>query len=703
MLLVPSSRLLISTVCAAAVLAGIGAAAQNHAPPGPARKSLATVRKKAGAVKTKAVPEPKLTEQQKALHVLNRLTFGARPGDVDRVLAGGIDRWIEQQLQPEGIDDSALKPRLAPYRTLQMPTNQMAEAFPPQGMLRAIADGRKPMPNVDETHRKIYEVQIARIEQEKQRQAAQVNASAAAPAVAPSKEDEDAVRQKLQDDARQIADGLINLPKNQRLQTLFRNPAEKLINFPNLLRDDQRGRLLNDFNPEEREAFLSLNNPTGVVTSELQQAKVLRATFSERQLEEVMTDFWFNHFNIFLNKDADQYYTTAYERDVIRPHALEKFKDLLVATATSPAMLFYLDNASSVGPDSAAARPPNRRPNAPPPKPQPRPGLNENYGRELMELHTLSVDGGYSQADVTEAAKVFTGWTIDHPEWGGGFIFDPRRHEPGDKHLLGATIREGGQDEGMQLLDMLAHSPSTAKFISSKLAQRFVADDPPPALVAKLAETFTATDGDIREMLRTLFKSKEFWSARSYRDKVKTPLEFVVSALRASGAQIDNPNVVVQTLQRMGMPLYGMQPPTGYSMRASAWFNPDALVDRLNFAIALSTGKLGGIKVDPERLFVLSVLAGADNGAKTNPAKKIASVGKKKKQQTEAAQPDGMQTALALMEQALLGSDVSDQTQATLRNQLQDAKLTGELLENPANSLGVISGLLLGSPEFQRR
>ncbi len=651
----------------------------------------------------KSATEPKLSDRQRALHAINRLTFGARPGDVDRVLATGLDTWIEQQLQPESIDDSPLLTRLAAYRTLKMSTSQLVEAFPPQQIIRAISDGRRPIPDLDGIGRKIYEVQLARIEQDKKKQAAQVNASAASPAVVPSKEEEDAAHKKLQDEARQIADTLLNLPRSNRLQTLFANSAEKLISFPNLLRDDQRGRLTTDFNPEERESFYALNGPTGVVTSELQQAKVLRATFSDRQLQEVMADFWFNHFNIFLNKDADQYYTTSYERDVIRAHALGKFKDLLVATATSPAMLFYLDNASSVGPNSGAGigRPPNKKANALPPKPQQHPGLNENYGRELMELHTLGVDGGYSQADVTEAARVFTGWTIDHPEWGGGFVFDPSRHEPGDKHLLGTTIPESGQAEGMQLLDLLAHHPSTAKFICTKLAQRFISDDPSPRLVADLAQTFTDTDGDIRGVLRTLFKSKEFWSAPSYRAKVKTPLEFVVSALRASGAQVENPNVGVQTLQRMGMPLYGMQPPTGYSMKAAAWFNPDALVDRLNFSIALSTGKLGGIKVDPERLFILSVLAGPKTAsAEASPPLKHAI---QRKSEDAAAVPDGMQTALGLMEQALLAGDVSQQTKTTLHDQLQDAKLAGQLLDNPANSLGVITGLLLGSPEFQRR
>ena len=680
-------------------LFALGAFAQVASP---SARTAAKQAKKFRGQNVKPPVERKLSERQKALHALNRLTFGARPGDLDRVMAMGVDQWVAQQLQPEVIDDSALKTRLVPYRTLQMSTSQMVEEFPPQQVIRAISEGRRPIPNVNGMWRKIYEVQLARSDQDKKKQVAQVNASAASPAAVPSKDEEDGARKKM-DEARQIADSLLNLPKNARFQALLNNPAEKLINFSTLLREDQRGRLTGDFNPEEKEAFYALNGPTGVVIGELQHGKVLRATFSERQLEEVMTDFWFNHFNIFLNKDADQYYTTSYERDVIRAHALGKFKDLLVATATSPAMLFYLDNASSVGPDSVVGigRPLNKKASAPQTKPQQHPGLNENYGRELMELHTLGVDGGYTQADVTEAAKVFTGWTIDHPEWGGGFIFDSRRHEPGDKHLLGLTIKEGGQDEGMQLLDVLAHHPSTANFICRKLAQRFISDDPPPELVAKLARTFVDNNGDIRGVMRTLINSKEFWSAETYRAKVKTPLEFSISALRASGAQIDNPNLMVQTLQRMGMPLYGMPPPTGYSMKASAWFNPDALVDRLNFSIALSTGKLNGITIDPERLFILSVLNGSNPAAAEQPGKPRVMEGKKKKEPPPVR--DGMQIAQSLMEQALLGGDVSQQTQRTLQDRLQDAKLTGQLLDNPANSLGVITGLLLGSPEFQRR
>ena len=316
-----------------------------------------------------------------------------------------------------------------------------------------------------------------------------------------------------------------------------------------------------------------------------------------------MTDFWFNHFNVFIGKGADRYLLTSYERDVIRPHALGKFEDLLVATAQSPAMLFYLDNWLSVGPNSDVA-------NGIPKRKQlqlaqaasitadqcsqakgKRNGLNENYGRELMELHTLGVNGGYTQKDVTEVARVFTGWTLKQPRQGGGFTFEERMHEPGDKIVLGHRIKPKGEKEGREVLHLLAHNPSTAKFICTKLAMRFVSDDPPPALVDRMAQTFLKKDGDIREVLKTMLHSPEFWAPEAYRAKVKTPLEFVVSAVRASGAEVNDAMPLARQLQNMGMPLYGMQPPTGYSMKADAWVNSSALLGRMNFALALTTGK----------------------------------------------------------------------------------------------------------------
>jgi uncharacterized protein (DUF1800 family) len=452
------------------------------------------------------------------------------------------------------------------------------------------------------------------------------------------------------------------------------------------LKGEWRDKLFADFSPAEREVVQAMNGPGGVVTSELQQSKVLHAIYSERQLEEVMTDFWFNHFNVYLNKDADQYLTTSYERDVIRPHALGKFRDLVVATAHSPAMLFYLDNWQSIGPNSLAAN------GGKPPKagtqPQQQKGLNENYARELMELHTLSVDGGYTQHDVTEVARVFTGWTIQQPELGGGFLFDPRKHEPGDKTVLGTIIKEGGENEGLQVLDMLSRSPKTAHFIALKLARRFVADDPPEALIARMAQRFQDSDGDIREVLRTMFDSKEFWSPAVYRAKVKTPLEFVASTIRATGSEVNNAQPLVQAVARMGMPLYQMQPPTGYSTMGSTWMNSDALLDRLNFALTLSNGKVGGTKFDASRVLALGVLTSGPERALVKPV----STGN-----------SGLQRAVSLVEDALVGGDVSQQTQAALERQLNDPAISDHILDDPGKPLAMSVALILGSPEFQRR
>jgi uncharacterized protein (DUF1800 family) len=477
--------------------------------------------------------------------------------------------------------------------------------------------------------------------------------------------------------------GKLALPKEKRMEAILALSPDTRRLFAANIRGGQRDRLLADFPAEQREVFQAMTGPVGVVINELQQGKLLRALYSERQLLEVMTDFWFNHFNIYLNKDADQYLVTAYERDVIRPHALGKFKDLLVATAQSPAMLFYLDNWVSMGPKSAAALAANKN------KPgQAASGLNENYGREVMELHTLSVNGGYTQHDVTELARVLTGWTMQPLEQGAAFQFDAKKHEPGDKIVLGKTIPENGVNEGMQALDMLAHDPNTARFISKKLAMRFVADDPPAALVDRLAQKFLATDGDIREVLRTLFKSPEFWSAKTYRAKVKTPFEFVISSLRATGTDLNNAGPAVGILNRMGMPLYQMVPPTGYSMTASTWMNSEALIDRMNYALALSNGQVGGTNFDAGRLLALGTLT-SRGFPRPNPA------------DSDAGR--GQETALLLLENALLNGEVSATTQKAIRRQLDDPQVAAHALDDPKRTLNTMTALVIGSPEFQHR
>ncbi len=292
-----------------------------------------------------------------------------------------------------------------------------------------------------------------------------------------------------------------------------------------------------------------------------------------------------------------------------------------------------------------------------------------------MELHTLGVNGGYTQHDVTEVARVFTGWTIDEPRQGGGFAFRPRLHEPGSKVVLGHTIKEGGESEGMQVLEILARQPATARFISTELAQRFVSDNPPRSLVDAMAKTFVKSDGDIREVLRTMFHSPEFWAPEAYRARVKTPFEFVVSSLRATQAEITDPQPLLATLSKMGMPLYGMQSPTGYSTKADVWVNSAALLDRMNFGLALATNHLPGTS------FNLAQLTNAAPGLDADP----------------------YQVQLKL-EQTLLDGNVSQQTHQTIEDRIVTPEATAEG-QNPAHppNVNVIAGLLLGSPEFQRK
>src|SRR5580700_6567127 len=434
----------------------------GQAPPqrSPHNISISSWQSAAQNKKPPAEPPVQL-ECRRALYALNRLTFGPRPGEVDKVLAKGVDSWIEDQLHPESIDDGALGAHLSAYRVLTLRPQELAQTFPTDGMIRQVMAGKRPMPT-DPSQKLIYEVYVAKL---KQQMAQQEAAKAAPPAKDAAKppaqgKPEEKVPEKPagptpQEKARAFADTLLELPNNKRMEAMMKAPPEELMNFSDQLAGDQRTRLNAGFSPRERETLRALTNPVGVVSYELQQAKVARATFSERQLQEVMTDFWINHFNVYLYKSNQApIYTVGYERDVIRPHALGKFRDLLVGTAQSPAMLNYLDNWLSIGPHSTVAE-----------KNKNQSGLNENYGRELMELHTLGVDGGYTQNDVTEVARVLTGWTIAQPDDGGQFQFDPKRHEPGNKTVLKQTIYDSAQQEGMHVLDMLAHSASTAHFI----------------------------------------------------------------------------------------------------------------------------------------------------------------------------------------------------------------------------------------------
>jgi uncharacterized protein (DUF1800 family) len=637
--------------------------------------------------------------QKRAVHALNRLTFGPRPGDVDRVTKMGVDKWIELELHPEKIDDSALDARLAPFRTLRMGTKEIVENFPPEQVIKQIADGKESLPR-DPTKRAVYEAQLQRYEDKQERKEEAVKGDAqnaestcrdgACPDSADRAQPADPEQMRRRQERRLAnlkTQELLDLPADERMKEILQMSPEDRRTLAATNKGPRADALLEGMSAQQKETVMALNNPGQVVVSELMQAKLLREIYSERELDEVMTDFWFNHFNVFINKGADRYLLTSYERDAIRPHVLGKFEDLLVATAKSPAMLFYLDNWLSVGPNSEIAlgiapQRRNRRGYGPGPNSRPRgkgrqaSGLNENYGRELMELHTLSVNGGYSQKDVTEVAKVFTGWTLEQPKKGGDFRFEPRMHEPGDKIVLGHRIKQNGKNEGLEVLHLLAHNPKTAYFISQKLAMRFVSDDPPAALVDRMTQTFLKKDGDIREVLRTMFKSPEFWSPEAYRAKVKTPLEFVVSAVRASGAEVEDARALVGTLNNMGMMPYGMLPPTGYSMKAGTWVNSSALLGRMNFALGLAAGKIRGIKVDSANLAMGTAAGTAD-----------------------------AQQALAALEDSLLGGDISKQTHDTISKQLEDPKISQRRLDDPKRppNVAAITGLLLGSPEFQRR
>jgi uncharacterized protein (DUF1800 family) len=644
-----------------------------------------------------------MDEDKKIVHALNRFTFGVRPGDVERVRAMGLDKWFDEQLHPEKINDSAMEARLTPFRTLAMSTREMIENFPPPQVLKAIENGRMSMPS-DPAKRAVYESRMAAYQQRQQNKedkAAGNNAQNNQDQLAAEAQDANGMRpdsgetaltpeqrqrqQKRREEA-MYADidgaGLLEMPPDARYKAILKMSPQERLDLARRYKGEKALAVVDGMKPEQRETVEAIVQPQAVVGGELSEAKLLRAIYSDRQLEEVMTDFWFNHFNVFIGKGPDRYMITAYERDVIRPHALGKFKDLLEATAKSPAMLFYLDNWQSVGPNSDLAlygpgRPFGRRGRfAPRPRPQAknRPnGLNENYAREIMELHTLGVDGGYTQKDVTELAKVLTGWSIERPQLGGGFHFNDRAHEPGAKFVLGYKIGGHGEKEGEEVLDILAHHPSTAKFISRKLAMRFVSDTPPQSLVDRMAATFMKKDGDIREVLRTLFHSPEFWAADAYRAKMKTPFEFVASAVRVSGADIQNALPLVATLNRMGMPLYGMQPPTGYSMKAEAWVNSSALLNRMNFALALGSGRLPGASLDPRTLIRSEAPADAD-------------------------------AALAALEQNILAGDVSPQTHSVLEKQLNDPQISQRKLDDTGKpNYGAIAGLIMGSPEFQRR
>jgi uncharacterized protein (DUF1800 family) len=720
-----------------------------------------------------------LTQQQKVLHALNRLTFGPRPGDEAAVKKMGLEKWFQMQLHPGRIDDSAFDLQMQAFPAMQLSETKLLQRFPSPQMIRQMETKDVAAPD-NPVERAVYADAEASYEaqRKKQEQAAASPVAAVtqmsegrpeapglpsqsrqnpAAATSPTHDDGsvmngppgmegDRASKKAEVKKAEVkalkhqvpvepmvsgqVEAVLAMAPEQRFQALVAMAPRESVSFRDSLRPVERARLEQGFTPQQTEAVEAMQAPVRVVGAEAMETRLLRDVESQRQLQAVMTDFWLNHFNVYVRKNQNEpYYLPAYERETILPNALGKFEDLLVATAKSPAMLMYLDNWQSVGPNSIAAtrvaQAKQMRPNGKLVQKMLE-GINENYGRELMELHTLGVGGGYTQKDVIEVAKCFTGWTIERPYGGakanafrgkygvqddaapGQFVFMANRHEPGPKVVLGHTIAEGGVNEGLEVLHILATSPATAHFISQELAVRFVSDTPPAALVNRMAATFLKSHGDIKAVLTTMFHSPEFWSPRVYRAKVKTPVEFLASALRASDATVKNPLPLVQAMDRLGMPVYGMQTPNGYSWKADEWVSSNALISRMNFALVLSGGRVPGTVTNWPSLLGST----ADDSVVSSP--------------TPATEQE--------LEGLLLGQPASPRTRATVLAQFSDPtaqsvaeagfnRPAGAMAEGgfvraglstkgsrgqpqfnrPQTPLDTMAGLLLGSPDFQRR
>src|SRR5579884_74644 len=558
--------------------------------------------------------EQKLSPEKQIVHVLNRLTFGPRPGDVEQVRRITLQKWIEQQLHPEQIvENPVLEGKLKPLSTLQLATWQMLDEYPgtPKAlMLRPRYVGilsSLPAPQFQRLMNGSVEDRravVASLDTDKR----SLILAAAPPQVLEGLPDDwrneaEKTRRSedeaLQKERRRLMPPLNELLSQDQIRIMNRGTAQEKVALLDSLDKETRQRVMRSVGlqtvseiPELRREALSLRQPQELANDDLIENKIYRAVYSNRQLEEVLVDFWMNHFNVFNQKGPERDLLTSFERDAIRPHVFGHFKDLLLATARHPAMLFYLDNWQSQAPREDLPSPPNGR----------RPGLNENYGRELMELHTLGVNGGYTQDDVIAVARAFTGWTIYDLQKFAEFQFNPGMHDRKEKVVLGHTLPPmRGEQDGLDVIDILAHHPATAMFISRKLAQRFVADDPPATLVNRMAETFTSTDGDLRAVLQTMFNSTEFLSEGAWQAKVKSPLEDVISAVRALNADVTDAFPLAQRIADLGEPLYGKLEPTGYPNTSDAWTNTAAVLGRINFATALIGGQIAGVKVDISR------------------------------------------------------------------------------------------------------
>jgi uncharacterized protein (DUF1800 family) len=639
-----------------------------------------------GDVKTK----PKaLTEEQKILHVLNRLGFGARPGDVEKIKAIGLQKYVEQQLNPAAISDAATEAKLKRFEILNMTTADIFAKYPnPGALLRNLEGGRRNAQN-----------------QANNNQMPNQNADAA-------QEMTDAERRARQEKLRAYYEKYDLRPANQIM---------------------------------------------------LQQisARIIRAVYSERQLQEAMTDFWANHFNVFSGKNAVRWFIPSYERDVIRPNALGNFKDLVVGTAQHPAMLFYLDNFQSVSPNAQTNNRGNgvlqravqngrlnerqrerlrqrglsdaeidqrfeRAKQMMQSAQRNQRGINENYARELMELHTLGVDGGYTQKDIVEVARAFTGWTIADPRGyrsaaaneikgeenralerlqrmagvpedveSGEFYFNERWHEKGEKTVLGQKVNEGGMKDGLKVIEILVNHPSTAKFIARKLAVKFVSDNPSQELVNRVAKAFQDSKGDIKTTLRALFNDREFFAPENYRAKIKTPFELAVSAIRAVNADTNSSPALIALLNKMGELPYGYQAPTGYGDTAEDWVNTGALLERMNFAVALASNRIPQTRADLKKFEAKTRVEILD--------KAIAEI------LNGEISPNTRQTLLKQLEKPLAEPTISEaKDEMTDDSMIAGGGRRGNQqarLLQPTGNADVFKavGLILGSPEFQRQ
>jgi uncharacterized protein (DUF1800 family) len=574
----------------------------------------------------KASPfDSKLAANQQALHVLNRMAYGPRPGDVEAVKRMGVANWIRQQLDPSSVPENpALEERLQALLTLNMRTWELMElTLPPQMNMMSMATPSitqlVPIDKLSKLTSALTPLEertaiIKGLSAEVRGQALAQIPQQIMDTIPEYKKEAEQARQNRQDmqqrqfteQQRKLRPPLSELFTPDQLNTLRNGTDEQKTALLAPLGEEKRNQVFRSMGPQgvmllpaayRRQGMLIANPQQGGV-SELIDAKLQRAVLSNRQLQEVLVDFWFNHFNVSTTKNQVPNLLPSYERDAIRPHVLGKFRDMLLATARHPAMLVYLDNYQSQVPPAAlvqAASAPGSTIRLP--------GINENYGRELMELHTLGVGGGYTQEDVTNLARVFTGWTVFDLMRVGEFQFNPQNHDRNEKKVLGKVFpRGGGENEGVQAIDMLSRHASTARFISRKLAQRFVADEPPQSLVDRMADTFTKTDGDLRAVMETLLLSKEFLSEGAWRSKIKSPLEMVASSLRALDAEVTDVAPIAQRLTELGQPLYAKPEPTGYPNTSDAWANSIGLLGRMNFASALMAGQINGVTVKAEPL-----------------------------------------------------------------------------------------------------